>query len=72
MRLHVGWAINRIPYCSSDGCAWLGVGYGVGWLAVGLKNRRRLILDDRYIAVRICVQVDRARVILIMRACLGS
>ena len=33
MRLHVGWAINRIPYCSSNGCAWLGVGYSVGrWL----------------------------------------
>ena len=38
MRLHVEWAINKIPYCSSDGCAWLGVGYGVGRLAVGLKN----------------------------------
>ena len=30
MRLHVGWAINnnRIPYSSSNGCTWLGVGYG--------------------------------------------
>ena len=48
VRLHVGWAINRIPYCSSDGCVWLGVGYIV--LAVGLKNRRRLILDDRQLS----------------------
>ena len=46
MRLQVGWAINRILYCSSNGCAWLGVGYVVGRVAVGLKNRRRLILDD--------------------------
>ena len=33
-RLHVGWAINRIPYSSSDSCAWLGVGRS----AVGLKK----------------------------------
>ena len=26
VRLHVGWAINRMPYYSSDSCAWLGVG----------------------------------------------
>ena len=38
VRLHVGWAINRIPYRSSDRWTWLGVGYGVGRLAVGLKN----------------------------------
>ena len=50
--LHVGWAINRIPYCSSDGCAWLGIGYGVGRFAVGLKNRKRFILDDRQLYVQ--------------------
>ena len=53
VRLHVGWAINRIPHCSSNSCAWLGVGYGFGRLAVGLKNRRRLILDDRQLYVHI-------------------
>ena len=29
VRLHVGWTINRIPYCSSDSCVWCGVG---SWL----------------------------------------
>ena len=51
VRLHVGWAINRIPYCLSDGYAWLGVGYGVGRLAIGLKNGRRLILYDQQLYV---------------------
>ena len=41
------WAINRIPYCSSNSCAWL----GGGRLAVGLKNRRRLSLDDRQLYI---------------------
>ena len=50
----MGWAINRIPYCSSDSGAWLDVGYGVGRLAVGLKHRRRLILDDRQLYVHAC------------------
>ena len=50
---NVGWAINRIPYCSSDGCAWLGVGYGVGRLAVGLENLRH-ILDDQQLYVHAC------------------
>ena len=56
MRLHVGWAINnnRIPYSSSNGCTWLGVGYGIGRLAVGLKNRRRL----RSTAVYSCMKVE--------------
>ena len=35
VRLCVGWAINRIPYYSSDSYTWL----GVGRLTVGLKNR---------------------------------
>ena len=35
MRLHVVRVINRIPYCLSEGCAWVGFGYGV---AAGLKN----------------------------------
>ena len=53
VRLHVGWAINRIPYCSSNGCAWL----DVSRLAVGLKNRR-LILDDRLQQyIHACMQV---------------
>ena len=38
VRLHVGWTINRIPYCLSDGYVWLGVGYDVSRLAIGLKN----------------------------------
>ena len=29
----VGWAINRIPYYSSDSCPWL----DVGRLTVGLR-----------------------------------
>ena len=37
MRLHVGWAINRIPHYSSGKMA--------SKSAVGLNNRRRLILD---------------------------
>ena len=41
-----------------------------GQLAVGLKNRRRLI--RRSTAVRTCMQVDRARMILMMSACLRS
>ena len=33
VRLHVGWAINRIPYYSSDSCACL----DVSRLTVGLR-----------------------------------
>ena len=42
VRLHVGWAINRIPYNLSNTCVWL----GVGRLTIGLKNRRRLTFND--------------------------
>ena len=64
----MGWAVNRIPYCSSNanGCAWLGVSYGVGRLAVGLKKTH----SRPSTAVRTCMKVDRARVISITRACL--
>ena len=46
-KLHVGWAINRIPYYSSDSCA-------CGRLRTGFKNRRKLILNDRQLYVHAC------------------
>ena len=59
------WGGLLIEYHTYDGCAWLGVGYGVGRLAVGLKNRRRLILDNQQLYVQACMQVDQARMISI-------
>ena len=74
MMLHVGWAINRIPCCSSD--AWLrSIGLALAiwcwqvgtWLEESNKTHSR-----RLTAVCTCMQVDRARVISITGACLGS
>ena len=64
MRLHVGWTINRIPYCSSDGCAWLGVGYGV---AVGWK-----IKEDSFSTINSCTykHVSRSSMRDIDNACM--
>ena len=67
---HVGWAINRIPYCSSDSRAWLGVGYGVGRLAAGLKNQRRLILDDRQLHTCTCMHASRSNMSEIDNVCM--
>ena len=56
MRLHVGWVINRIPYCSSDGCVWLGIGYGVGRLAVGSR-----IEEDSFSTIDSCTYMLASR-----------
>ena len=47
--LHVGWAINRIPYIPSSNLP--------GRLTVGLKNRR-LVLDNRQLYVHACKSVE--------------
>ena len=47
MSLYVGWASNRIPHCSSDGCAWLDVGYDVcSWLKESKKTHDHSTVDS--------------------------
>ena len=56
-RLHVGWAINRIPHYPSDSCAWL----GIGRLTVGLKNNN-IINENLFSTIDSYMQVDKTHV----------
>ena len=67
MACEAGWLL---PYCSSDGCLswrWLWCWQVGSWLEESKKTH-----SQRSTAVCTCMQGDRARVILITRACLGS
>ena len=54
MRLHVGWAINIIPYYSRDSCAWLGIGR--------LTKKPKETHSRQSTAVGTCMRVDGTRV----------
>ena len=47
-----------------------GVGYGVGRLAAGLKNQRRLILDDRQLHTCTCMHASRSNMSEIDNVCM--
>ena len=59
LRLHVGWAITRIPYYLSDSCAWLDI--ELGRLTVGLRIDESLFSTiDSYIQVdQTCMRARR-------------
>ena len=44
----MGWVFNRIPYCLSDGCIWLGIGYCAGSWLEELKKARSTIDSCTY------------------------
>ena len=54
----MGWVINRIPYCSSDDCAGLGVGYGVGRLVVKTHNSQSKESRIQYLTYGMLQAVD--------------